>query len=260
MADYDPRLVRLYDTDNPGGADHDFFRTLADEVDARSIVDLGCGTGVLTVALAAPERTVVGIDPSSSMLTFARARPGAERVSWRLGDSGTIGGAEADLVVMSGNTAQHIVGMAWHRALADIYRGLRPGGSLAFERRNPTAREWEHWTRDKTYSTRQTAVGDLVEWFEVTSVGETGDVAFTSHNLLTAPGEQAPETITEHATLAFRGIDEVTADLGAAGFTSVEAWGGWHREPMAATSPLMIFQARRPESGIRGTVNLRVPG
>ncbi|TDK28113.1 class I SAM-dependent methyltransferase [Arthrobacter crusticola] len=260
MADYDPRLVRLYDADNPGGPDHDFFRSLADEVGARTIVDLGCGTGLLTVALAAPARTVTGIDPSASMLALARSRPGAERVTWRVGDSAAIGAAQADLVVMSGNTAQHIIGEAWHRALADIYRGLRPGGSLAFERRNPAAREWENWTRDKSYSTRQTAVGELVEWYEVTSVGETGDVSFTSHNLLTAPGQQVPEAITEHATLAFHGIDEVTADVGAAGLEPVGTWGGWRRQPMTATSPLMVFHARRPVDGIRGTVNRRCPG
>src|SRR5580658_1437783 len=41
----DVDLVGLYDLDNPGGEDHIFFRSLADEIGARSIIDLGCGTG-----------------------------------------------------------------------------------------------------------------------------------------------------------------------------------------------------------------------
>lgn len=45
------RLAALYDIDNPDGPDHDFFRAFAARIDARRIVDLGCGTGILTVTL-----------------------------------------------------------------------------------------------------------------------------------------------------------------------------------------------------------------
>ena len=41
MSDYDSRIVELYDGDNPDGPDHDFYRSLASDVDARSILDLG---------------------------------------------------------------------------------------------------------------------------------------------------------------------------------------------------------------------------
>ena len=48
----DADLVELYDLDNPGGDDHAYYRALADQIDARTIVDLGCGTGLLTRSLA----------------------------------------------------------------------------------------------------------------------------------------------------------------------------------------------------------------
>lgn len=35
MPDHDPRIVALYDEDNPDGPDHDWYRLLADEIDAR---------------------------------------------------------------------------------------------------------------------------------------------------------------------------------------------------------------------------------
>ncbi|RIJ15014.1 class I SAM-dependent methyltransferase, partial [Clavibacter michiganensis subsp. insidiosus] len=76
MPDLDPRLVALYDGDNPDGPDHDFDRALAEEVGARSVLDLGCGTGMLTVSLATAGRRVVGVDPSAAMLDVARGRPG----------------------------------------------------------------------------------------------------------------------------------------------------------------------------------------
>lgn len=246
MADYDHRLVQLYDTDNPDGPDHDYFRALADDLDARKVVDLGCGTGILTVTFARGGRTVVGIDPSRHMLDFARSRHGTEAVTWLLGDSRDIGDAQAQLVVMSGNVAQHITGSAWHRTLRDIYRGLSPGGVLAFERRNPRAREWERWSKEETFFSRTTPWGELTEWYEVTSVTESGEVGFTSHNLLSAPGESVPEAITEFTTLSFLGQHEVEADLEAAGFTVTGLWGGWQHEPIEADSPLMVFEARRP--------------
>ena len=109
----DARLAAIYDVDNPAGEDHAFFRRVADEVSAARastrIVDLGCGTGILTVTLAGPGRDVVGIDPAEAMLAAARARPGGDGVEWRHGDAGLIAPDSADLVVMSGNVAMHLV-------------------------------------------------------------------------------------------------------------------------------------------------------
>ena len=42
----DPRLVALYDIENPRGADTDFYIELAADLNARSILDLGCGTSL----------------------------------------------------------------------------------------------------------------------------------------------------------------------------------------------------------------------
>lgn len=102
----DPRLVALYDTDNPRSADTDFYLSLAAELNAQRIVDLGCGTGLLTRELAVGDRQVIGVDPSLAMLAFARQQPGAERVEWREDDSRVLGTPGADLALMTGNVAQ----------------------------------------------------------------------------------------------------------------------------------------------------------
>ena len=52
----DPRLVELYDSTNPRGADTDFYIQLAADLNAQTILDLGCGTGLLTRELAVGDR------------------------------------------------------------------------------------------------------------------------------------------------------------------------------------------------------------
>ena len=243
----DPRLVQLYDADNPDGPDHDFYRALADRLDARTIVDLGCGTGLLTHTLARPGRTVIGIDPSAAMLEQARQRPGSQQVDWRLGDSSAIGAAAADLAIMSGNVAQHLLGKTWQRSLRDLHDGLRPGGTVAFESRNPQARQWETWTRDATYGTRDTSHGPLSEWLEPVEAGidpAGGEVTFATHNVFQATGEH----LVLKMTLDFRSQERLAADLAAAGLHDIGFAGGWAAEPVTASSRLLVVTARRPGS------------
>lgn len=238
----DPRLVALYDLDNPAGPDHDYFRSLADRLDARTIVDLGCGTGMLTVTLARPGRRVIGIDPDAGMLDWARRRDGADRVTCIQGDSRALAGIKADLVVMSGNVAQHIVGDAWPRTLHDIQATLSPGGVLGFESRNPAVREWTRWTREHTYGTRDTPSGPLTEWLQVTEVTDDGMVTFEAYNRFDATGEQ----LVVRQTLAFRSREQIESDLAQAGLTVTAVWGGWRQEPVTPTARVMVFEAVRP--------------
>ncbi|GAB3920872.1 methyltransferase [Microlunatus endophyticus] len=240
----DPRLVGLYDRDNPGGADHDFYRALADEIAAGTIVDLGCGTGMLTVTLADHDRTVIGVDPSPTMLDFARRRSGAAAVTWVDGDASVIDSAlgeqRADLIIMSGNTAQHILGADWSATLEQVRDGLRPGGLLAFESRNPDNRAWEDWTEERTIGSRDTPVGRMTEWLELISV-TTEEVTFDAHNLFEVTGEDA----VYRSTLAFRTAQELTADLAVAGLTVRSITGGWSQEPVTPASRIYVVTAVR---------------
>lgn len=219
----DPRLVDLYDLDNPDGPDHDHYRALADEVDARRIVDLGCGTGMLTVSLARPGRRVIGVDPATAMLAFARRRAGAEGVTWVDGDSRALADLDlaggVDYAVLTGNVVQHIPDPDWQRTLVDLRRVVRDGATLAFETRNPAARAWEDWAAEPP-STRETAHGRLREWFEVTDLAP-GRVSLASHTVVEATGEHVVD-VTE---LVFRDRATIEAQLGAAGFALAELAG-----------------------------------
>ncbi|OUE19181.1 Cypemycin methyltransferase [Clavibacter michiganensis] len=237
MTSLDPRLVALYDGDNPDGPDHDFDRALTEEVGARSIVDLGCGTGMLTVSLARRGRRVVGVDPSAAMLDVARTRPGGDSVEWILGDSRAVPAGPYDLALMTGNVVQHIPDAEWIRTLADLRADLRPGGTLTFESRNPADRAWESWAGPAT--TRDTAHGPLEEWAEVEETGP-GRVAVAFRNRFAATGE----LVTDVQEFAFRDRATITAQLDDAGFDVDAVHGDFARGPLTASSRVMVFVAR----------------
>lgn len=237
----DPRLVELYDSDNPRGADTDFYVQLAAELGARTIFDLGCGTGLLTRELAVDGRCVIGVDPAAAMLAYARRQPGADRVQWVEGEAQTLGTPAADLVLMTGNVAQVFLDdSAWVATLCAIHAALRPGGYLAFESRNLTACAWEQWHRAATYTQCDTIHGPLTSWLELLSV-TPGRVRFAGYNTFTATGE----TVVVESELRFRSQAEITAALANTGFTVEHVYGDWQRGPLTSVSRVMVFVARR---------------
>lgn len=239
MTDYDPRIVALYDNDNPDGPDHAYVRRLADEVGARSIIDVGCGTGILTVTLARPGRRVVGVDPSAAMLAYARRRPEGDTVEWIHGDSQNIPPGPFDLAVMTGNVAQHIPDPQWQRTLADIHRALRDGGVLVLESRNPAVRAWETWVSSEP-TTRQTAHGALREWNEIQLLG-CGVVRLIAHNVF----EDSGDHVVESDDLVFRDRKAIEEQLHEAGFTVDAVHGDWVDSAFTENSPFVIVRARR---------------
>lgn len=99
-----------------------------------AVLDLGCGTGTLTVALeaAAPRLTLTGVDGDPEVLDRARAkaRPGSS-IAWveALADALPLEDASVDCVVSS-LLFHHLVPDVKRAALAEARRVLRPGGRL----------------------------------------------------------------------------------------------------------------------------------
>ena len=83
----DPRLVAIYDTLSPIAEYETFYLDLAAKLCASSIIDIGCGTGLLTCELAKRGHRLNGVEPSNAMLALARRRACGEQVEWIEGDA-----------------------------------------------------------------------------------------------------------------------------------------------------------------------------
>lgn len=231
-----PLSAAVYDIAEGSREDLDHYAAIVQELGACSVVDIGCGTGVLAILLAGHGYAVTGVDPAGAMLDVARAKAGAEQVRWVHGtaealpalvqDTRSSGGQEsnrpggkrndlpADLAVMTGNVAQvFLTDEEWLGTLRAIRDVLVPGGHLVFETRIPERRAWEEWAGWGSSAYHVEGVGEVRDTFELVRV-EQPYVTFRSDNTL-PDGTIVPS----ESTLIFRSMPELERTLLQAGFT-----------------------------------------
>jgi ubiquinone/menaquinone biosynthesis C-methylase UbiE len=102
------RLAEIYDVVEEERDDLDHYLAIAADLGARSVLDVGCGTGTLACLLAERGIEVVGVDPAAASLDIARAKPGAQRVRWLLGDATSLPQLQVDLATMTANVS-HVI-------------------------------------------------------------------------------------------------------------------------------------------------------
>ncbi|MBO3086469.1 class I SAM-dependent methyltransferase [Cellulomonas fengjieae] len=232
-----PRLAQLYDPLDPDRGDLDVYVALVDELGARSVLDVGCGTGTFALMLAQRGLDVVGLDPARASLDVARAKPGADAVRWLEGDATALPPLQVDLATMTGNVAQvFVTDEDWARTVTAVREALRPGGHLVLETRVPEREAWRGWTREATHRVADVAgVGRVEAWGEVTDVvGEL--VTFRWTWVFESDGA----VLTSDSTLRFRDRAAVEGSLTEAGFEVVDV-----REAPDRPGMEMVFVASR---------------
>ena len=213
------RLAELYDPLDPDRSDLEVYAAIVDELGARSVLDVGCGTGTFACLLAERGLEVTGVDPAGASLDVARTKPGAERVPWVHGDATALPPLQVDLATMTANVAQvFVTDEDWAR---DVARGARRAPS----RRPPGLRDPRARApglgasgtgRTPTRAPRSRR-GGVETWCDLLDV--TGDlVSFRWTFAFDADGA----VLTSDSTLRFRHRGELEASLAEAGFVVVE--------------------------------------
>ncbi|HEY3903374.1 MAG TPA: class I SAM-dependent methyltransferase [Streptosporangiaceae bacterium] len=232
------RLAQLYDLQWTQRDDLDAYVELASELGARTVLDIGCGTGTFALRLAEAGLIVIGVDPSTASLEIARAKAGADRVRWVHGVASDVPPLQADLATMTANVAQEIVtDEDWMATLRAARACLRPGGHLVFETRDPAREVWLGWDREHSCQRFELpGIGGVEQWFELTDMTDgvatfSGTYVFESDGVRLMPSSQ----------LRFRTRDEVAVSLAVAGFELAEVRDAPDRPGLE-----LVFLACRP--------------
>lgn len=98
----------------------------------ESILDVGCGTGSLTRAIAntANIQSVIGVDPSEAYVEFARSRCDDPRVRYQTGDACALSFDDASFDRCVSQLVLNFIPDA-ARAIEEMVRVTRPGGVVA---------------------------------------------------------------------------------------------------------------------------------
>ena len=233
MADYNPaaygdRIAGVYDEWS-----RDYLQTdatierLAELAGPGPVLELGIGTGRVTVPLAERGLEVHGVEASQAMAAKLREKPGGEQVHITIGDL-----ADADvngsffLILAIGDTLNMLATQeAQRRCLERFARKLLHGGSFVVEGavRIPDVRP-------------EGSVGvQSVEADEVRLIVSKADPAtqtlHQAHVILRADGIRIIPVSGRHVPPA-----ELDLMASLAGLRLRERWGDWQRQPFAAQS------------------------
>jgi len=202
------------------------------------VLDAPCGYGRHSLVLAEAGYRVTGADRSPVLLEEARRRSGGgEWPTWVQADHRELpfGDASFDAVLNLFSSLGYRGEEGDRETVAELHRVLRPGGPLVIETQH----------RDRVMS-----IFEDTGWQELTGGGlrlearrfdhATG-VIETDHILIDADGARQSVTYTMRVYTA----TELSRTLAEAGFTRVECFGSFEREPLSRDTRLVI-RAEKP--------------
>lgn len=214
------------------------------------VVDLGCGTGTISLPLAASGLRVVGIDISETMLSVAQHKEAAARsdtpfagsVQWSCQDMrGWVWPEPADSVISLCDCMSYLLTEDdVRRTIGRVWEGLAPGGTFIFD--------MHHRNRIEEYAAGEPFIldEDDVSYIWTCELDEgTGTV---THRLsfFIREGDRYVKVVETHRQRAYA-EKTIVRLLEEAGFENIRSFADFSFEPIDDDSTLrMFFAARKP--------------
>ncbi|MEO7556792.1 MAG: class I SAM-dependent methyltransferase [Acidimicrobiales bacterium] len=244
-ASYGDALADVYDD---WYADGPVAQAVADAVAnlaaGAPVLELGIGSGRLSLPLAARGVPVWGIDASNAMVARLRAKPGGDAIPVAIGDMADVdlrelpGGGDARfaVVLLACNTLFNLSTAADQaRCLQGSSAVLAPGGCLVIEAAVPDPDPPLGAVEVRTVEIDRVVLN-------VSRREPTGDAVRGQLVEITEAGTRLRPWVVRPV-----GPDDIDAMARAAGLQLTERWADWQRTPFTDADPLHVSVYRKPE-------------
>ena len=230
-----PKIASIYDFCNPWADDTDFYLSLTPHNKIK-VLDLGCGTGILSRAFADNGHTVVACDPAFAMLEIAKENDKNKKVEWILSGAQDYKSTILfDLIVMTGHVFQVFL---TEKDVLDVFKTIKQcltkDGYFVFESRNPRINWIEKWS-GSTNKIQLKSGETVIMW--INSLKKECDKISFCHKY-----EFTNDNIESYSTLLFLSNIQIKNLLDKEGLKVIEEYGNWDSSPISDQSPEMIFK------------------
>ena len=198
------------------------------------ILDVPCGSGRHSIALAARGYKATGVDISEEAITHARAA--SDQVDWHHADMRDLpDGLPFDAALCLGNSFGYLGTDGTRTFLAALATAIRPGGGLVVDFSATAESVLPGFTGDD----RVMQTGDIT--VEATTEYDVAESRMLSHYRFIRGTEVHAATAVHHVYTSGR-IGEFLTD---AGFVDVRRFAGPDGSPFELGSPRLMLTARR---------------
>lgn len=227
-----------------------FYRDLAKTV-GGPVLEIACGSGLVTVPLAAQGLDVTGVDLARPMLEHARRKAEAQglTIRWVEADARSFAlEAQYQFIFITGNAFQAFLRREDQEALlSSVKRHLLPGGTFAFETRNPSGHNLTDQSKEEFDQSYVSVEGYLVSVSSTQIYDPIAQVIYWTSYRRWNDGER-DHTKETHIACRFTHPQELEALLHYNGFRILQQYGSWNKEPLSASSPSIYSICKARES------------
>ena len=226
-----------------------FYADLAQDIGGPTL-ELACGTGLVTIPIAACSLPATGIDLARPMLAYASLKAKQEQlpIDWIEADARQfLIEKQFSFILLTGNAFQAFLQRTdQERLLASVKLHLAPHGIFAFETRNPSGHDLsdqpdeELWFSYKNVQGQTVNVSGTQRYDPLTQV-----MHWTTYRRWTVLNE-GRLTIARIAC-RFTYPQELEALLHYNGFRIIEQYGDWNKGALTASSEHIISVCQAAE-------------
>ena len=207
------------------------------------VLEIACGSGLVTIPIAVQGLEVTGVDLARPMLEHARKKAEAQglNIRWVEADARSFElGMRYQFIFITGNAFQAFLRREDQEALlASVKQHLLPGGIFAFETRNPSGHDLTDQSEEEFDQSYVSVEGYRVSVSSIQTYDPVAQVIQWTSYRRWNDGERDHKKET-HIACRFTYPQELEALLHYNGFQVIQQYGYWDKQMLSAASPSII--------------------